>query len=70
MIPIAATYDDAIRALVGRDLSPAEQATLANMKAHNWTVRVAAEALIGRQLTDCEMQAAKLTYPGAFKVKR
>lgn len=68
-LPVAMHYHRAVLCLVGRELTPAEQERLERMANHQWTVRAAAEDLLGRDLTHDEFEARKATDPEAFAVK-
>lgn len=51
-------WHDLVRAFINRELTVDEIAQVEKMAAHNWTARVAAEAIIGRDLTTEEVAAA------------
>lgn len=46
-------------ALIGRPITPAEHDEMVKMWRHNWTVRVAAEKILGHNLTTDEVDARK-----------
>lgn len=50
---------DAVRALVARPLTDDDLLMAKKMASRNWTVRVAAEAILGRSLTEGELQSRR-----------
>lgn len=59
-VPVAQDWIGSVQRLVGRPLTAQETATAEQMARKNWTVRVAAEAILGRDLTQAEVDAASV----------
>ena len=57
-IPIANDWTGSVLRLVGRPLTTEETAKLARLRSHNWTVRLAAEMILKRDVTIEELRAA------------
>ncbi len=58
-LPVCAEWDERVLCLIARPVTSAEAEKIGKMRAHNWTVRIAAEAILGRDLTTAELQARK-----------
>lgn len=58
-VPIAADWSGSVEALVARKLTAEELAKAERMAKHNWSVRVAAEAILGRDLTYEEVESRR-----------
>lgn len=52
-------WNNGVRALVARDLTPVESARCDEMARHNWSLIVVAEEILGREFTPEEVESRK-----------
>lgn len=68
-IPVAESslYERAVVSMLGRPIADVERDRYERMACRNWTARVVAEDLLGRQISETELAAAKARDPEAWK---